>query len=101
MSIHKIGSDLVRPAGPKGPDHAAASGSKHADGEEPRRVDRADRVDISAEGRELAARLTEGEELSRTDRARARMERGYYDDPSVAQAVAERLIDSGDLDIRA
>ena len=45
MSIHKIGSDLVRPPGPEGPSRASAS--SNGDGvEEGRNVPRADRVEI-------------------------------------------------------
>jgi anti-sigma28 factor (negative regulator of flagellin synthesis) len=99
MSIHKIGSDLIRPAGGREPVRGSAS-SEHADSEELRRVDRADRVEISAEGRELAAQLLrEGEALteSRAEMIRSRIENGFYNDPSVAQNVAERLLATGDL----
>ena len=101
MSIHKIGSDLIRPAGPNGSRRASTS-SKQADPEELRRIERADRVEISAEGQELAAQLVdEGDGLMRSRSAviRSRLEEGFYNDPMVAKRVAARLVASGDLDI--
>jgi hypothetical protein len=99
MSIHKIGSDLIRPSGPNGTRRGSGS-SKQADTEELRRIERADRVDISAEGRELAAQLVEernGLTKSRTAVIENRLEQGFYDDPPVAEKVAARLLASGDL----
>ena len=101
MSIHKIGSDLIRPAGSRGP-HGTSESSKRADTEEVQRVERADRVEISAEGRELATRLlAQDSTLSKSERASvsARIEDAFYDDHEVAEAVAERLFASGDLDL--
>lgn len=99
MSIHKIGSDLVRPSpvkagGPHGRkadrDAAAAQG----------KPERTDQVGFSAEGLALAekARLAAGE-LSgeRLESLRQRIAGGFYDDPAVAEEVALRLLDSGDL----
>lgn len=65
--------------------------------------DRADKVEISAEGKALAAQQLRadegGEGLSpeRLEVIRRRMEDGTYDSPRVAEEVARRLLDSGDL----
>lgn len=101
MSIHKIGSDLIRPSGPKGPRGGPVS-SDQAETEEVRRVDRADRVDISNEGREMAARLAseaEGVSESREKKIEHRIGTRFYNEPSVAAVVADRLLSSGDLGI--
>ena len=103
MTIHKIGSDLVRPSGPKGPQRGSTS-STNGDSEEVRRVERADRVEISPEGRELAAQLlSESSEPAggRQDVIAVRLGHGYYNDPAVAKDVAGRLLASGDLDVHA
>lgn len=100
MAIHNIDSDLVRTSGPRGPSGGPAS-SKHSDTEEVRRVDRTDRVDISDEGRELAARLAnevDGLSESRAKKMEHRIGMRFYNEPSVAATVAERLLSSGDLD---
>jgi len=102
MSIQKIGSDLVRPFGPQGP---RGDGSQNR-GEAGESVggDRADRVDISSAGRELAAQLVDrggGLSPGRFEEIRARIEGGVYDDASIAEEVASRLFESGDLEIDA
>jgi len=98
MTIHKIGSDLVRPFGLKG--RGIPVGPLPSESDESERNERADRVDISPEGRELAARLLdEGREAAETRLRdiRARIDSGVYDDPSMAEEVARRLVDSGEL----
>jgi hypothetical protein len=89
MSINEIGSDLIRAFGPKGREASGASGSSESD--EPTKVERGDRVEISSAGREMA----------RFAEIRERMDRGFYDDASVAEDVARRLVDSGALSIDA
>ncbi len=99
MSIHKIGSDLIRPFGPKGGRDAGAA-KERDDGAGAARPERADRIEISAEGRSLAARML-GAELAPAgdlDEVAARIRAGFYDDPAVLDEVARRLLESGDLD---
>jgi hypothetical protein len=92
MSIHKIGSDLVRPLPSKetGPAERKAEGEANGSA----RKARADHVGFSAEGLAMA-------ELAHSDRlatVEARIANGFYDDPQVADEVARRLLQSGDLD---
>ncbi|MEQ9401853.1 MAG: hypothetical protein RJQ04_21985 [Longimicrobiales bacterium] len=102
MSINKIGSDLVRSLIS---DKKVGSREKGSDGEiaeEQPRAPRQDRVELSAEGlarvAELEARQeTQSLDAARTDEIRARIDGKFYDDPSVAEAVAHRLHGSGDL----
>ncbi len=101
MSIHHIGSDLVRPFGRRGIEspEAAGEGSEH-DARAP--AERADRVELSSEGRALAARLAESQNdegltAGRAAEIRARIDAGVYDDASVAREVARRILASGDL----
>ena|ERR1051325_6991406 len=66
----------------------------------PSAIDRSDKVEISDAGRALAAR--EGDESRGLDPARAarirgRILSGAYDTLEVVDAVARRLLDSGDL----
>ena len=93
MSIHKIGSDLVRPI----PSKSTEQAERKTDGESsgsPARKARGDQVGFSAEGLAMA-------ELAHSDRLatiEARIANGFYDDPQIADEVARRLIASGDLD---
>jgi hypothetical protein len=57
--------------------------------------DRADRVEISDAGRALAAR--DGFDPVRAAQIRGRILSGAYDTLEVVDAVARRLLDSGDL----
>ena len=66
----------------------------------PSSVDRTDKVSISDAGRALAAR--DGSETASLDPARAarireRVLNGAYDTLEVVDAVARRLLDSGDI----
>ena len=95
MSIHKIGSDLVRLPGPKGPSRASAS--SNGDGvEEGRQVSRADRVEISSEGRVLAALQVDSGRATEAE-IQNRIGSGFYDQPEVAEEVARRIHEGGDL----
>jgi flagellar biosynthesis anti-sigma factor FlgM len=60
---------------------------------------RADRVDISREGRDLAAKLDNVPGLSaeRVAEIRQKIADGSYDSPEVLETVARRMIDSGDV----
>jgi anti-sigma28 factor (negative regulator of flagellin synthesis) len=69
------------------------------------RAERADRVDISSEGRAQALEdarrnaLPAARGSDRLDEIRARIEAGTYDTPEVAEEVARKLLASGDLDL--
>jgi len=59
-------------------------------------------VELSSEGRALAARLAESKDekgltAGRATEIQARIDAGVYDDVSVAQEVARRIMASGDL----
>jgi len=62
---------------------------------------RSDKVQISDAGRALAARgedtATKGLDPARAERIRGRVLSGAYDTLEVVDAVARRLLDSGDL----
>jgi hypothetical protein len=99
MSIDKIGSDFLRSLVPgqirDGRERVEDDGA-----EERQNPQRGDRVELSAEGRALAARMHAGGDTISVGRAvelTGRIESGVYDDPSVAEEVARRIHDSGDL----
>ena len=99
MSIHKIGSDLIRPFTPKGT--RATEQKKDGDASpRPGRSERADRVGFSAEGLALAAQAQGTEkELSpeRLADIESKVADGFYHTPEVADEVARRVLASGDL----
>ena len=95
MSIHKIGSDLVPPPGPKGPTRASDS-SEDDGGEEGRSVPRHDRVEISSQGRVLAALAVGGGRPTEAE-IQNRIVSEFYDQPEVAEEVARRIFEGGDL----
>ena len=94
--------------GPISPDHSrtspvadtAASDAVRAVTLTPSSVDRSDKVSISDAGRALAAR-EDGDSMAldpaRAERIRERVLSGAYDTLEVVDAVARRLLDSGDL----
>lgn len=93
----QIGSDTTRTAPVA---DTAASEAARAVSPTPSSVDRSDRVSISDAGRALAAR--DGSEPAAMDPARAarirdRVLSGAYDTLEVVDAVARRLLASGDL----
>lgn len=103
MSIHKIGSDLVRPLpqreGGLSPRKASAAGTPSQG-----RPERSDRVGFSEEGLALAARDHLGaDELAaqRLETVRERIAGGFYENPAVAEEVARRILASGELDVRS
>jgi len=96
MSIHKIGSDLIRPFGTKGTTPAADSSAAEG-ADDAQRTPRADRVEISRQGRELAAQLDTRLTPERTAEIRQRIDSGFYDSPDVAGQVARGVMDSGDI----
>jgi negative regulator of flagellin synthesis FlgM len=72
-------------------------------GPAPSTLDRSDRVEISDAGRALAARdrdpaqQSTGLDPARAEQIRGRILSGAYDTLEVVDAVARRLLDSGDL----
>jgi hypothetical protein len=98
----------MRPDPIRSPDARPARGAQGPEGEGPAPVrgaeaaGRADRVEISTEGRLLAARLETdpaGEPLApeRAAEIRERIDSGIYDTPEVAAVVARRLLASGEV----
>ena len=79
----------------------AASDAIRAVTATPSSVDRSDKVSISDAGRALAAREGDTDSLAldpaRAERIRERVLSGAYDTLEVVDAVARRLLDSGDL----
>ena len=67
----------------------------------PSATDRSDKVSISDAGRALAARdsgpVSAGRDPARAERIRERVLNGAYDTLEVVDAVARRLLASGDL----
>ena len=78
-----------------------STGSVQSIGTAPSSPDRKDRVQISDAGRALAARgetaQSAGLDPARAARIRQRVLSGAYDTLEVVDAVARRLLDSGDL----
>lgn len=95
--------------GPIGPETTRTSQPTEASDERPIQrvaptpasIDRSDKVEISDAGRALAARDDAGSSTpldpARADRIRGRILSGAYDTLEVVDAVARRLLDSGDL----
>ncbi len=99
MSIHKIGSDLVRPLAPRAVGGEERSKARQGDSGDARSA-RSDEVQISAEGRELAAQASASEpslSQARIDEIQERISLGHYDEPAVAETVARRMLEGGDL----
>ena len=99
MSIHKIGSDLIRPFGPK----RSEAAERKADGEsqDSKRAERVDQVGFSAEGLALAGLVQNVEtdvSAERISNIEARIANGFYEEPEIAEEVARRVLDSGELD---
>lgn len=101
MPIERIRPDMLRPAEPR-----PARGPYGSEGEGPAPVrgaeaaGRVDRVEISAEGRILAARLEAQHETLSPERVaviRERIAEGMYDTPEVIENVARKLMERGDL----
>ena len=102
MTIKRIPSHVVRPAGAGGV--AGADGKKDKEGPgDVGRVERTDRVEISEQGRALAEQIAPaegaGEEhtAAREATIRERIADGTYNRSDTAAEVAERILLSGDL----
>jgi len=105
MPIDRIGPDPIR-----SPDPRPARGAYRTEGEGTPVVrgkdvaSRADRVEISDEGRLLAARLdqAQGTETSPpewVEAIRAKIAEGAYDTPEVIEDVARKILARGDLEL--
>ena len=94
MTIPRIGG-IVRPVAPK-----EVSGAEDESGEEsPNALNsesgRSDSVQLSEQG--LARAAENDVAVERETEIRTRIEASFYDDPSVALEVAQRLFDSEDF----
>jgi len=101
MQIYSKNTGPIRPDSTQSsqPANAADSDGVRAVAPAPSSVDRSDKVSISDAGRALAARDGDGVSLdpSRAANIRERVLSGAYDTLEVVDAVARRLLDSGDL----
>ncbi len=98
MTINNIGSDSVRHEGSKPTERAERGDDQQQAVQDVAQVERADRIDISVEGRALAAANAAGASPERLEQIRQRLESGYYDASQVADEVARGLLASGDLE---
>ena len=73
-----------------------SSSSRDDGSDEGRRVSRSDSVEISSEGRVRAALNVEGGRATEAE-LHNRIGSGFYDQPEVAEEVARRLQETGDL----
>ena len=98
MTINNIGSDSVRHEGSKPTQGAERVDDQQRVIQDLARVERADRIDISVEGRALAAAGAAGVSPERLEQIRERLAGGFYDASQVADEVARGLLASGDLE---
>ena len=98
MTINNIGSDSVRHEGSKPTERAERGDDQQRVVQDIARVERADRIDISLEGRALAAANAAGASPERLEQIRERLASGYYDASQVADEVARGVLASGDLE---
>jgi anti-sigma28 factor (negative regulator of flagellin synthesis) len=100
MHIDKIGPDALR--GGAGREVRDAAGGNPAAPQRVAQAERADRVEISAEGRALAAQETSGGlTAERVALYRGRIQNGTYDQPQVVDQIVRRMIQVGDLRLHA
>jgi anti-sigma28 factor (negative regulator of flagellin synthesis) len=97
MSIDRIGPDSRRPEAPSRAEDRARVGPVR----ETPKARAIDRVEISGEGRALAAHSDEARELGlppeHVAEIRSRLEDGFYQRDAVLDLVARRILRSGDL----
>lgn len=99
MRIDDIRPEAMRPADVR-PASSGESRSGAKKKETGRRSPRRDRVEISEEARALAAQLdgaAPGLSPERIAEIQGKIQRGEYNTPAVAEHVARRLVDSGEL----
>lgn len=97
MSVNGIGPEGCRDKLPlKAEESPRLEAVRETDG-----ASRTDRVEISGEGRALARQAAEADKLGispeRLAQIRARLEDGTYQGPAMREALARRILDSGDL----
>ena len=102
MYIYPKSTGPIRPdiASPSTADATERSSDVRPIAPTPLAIDRSDKVEISDAGRALAARdgdESKGLDPARAARIRGRILSGAYDTLEVVDAVARRLLDSGDL----
>jgi len=109
MNIHNskyiIPSSLESPKGTQPATDAGASSKVQSVPATPSSTDKSDKVQISDAGRALAARAKNGSDAvsqssldpAKTDQIRSRILSGAYDTVEVVDAVARRLISTGDV----
>lgn len=91
MTIDGLGSKGIGAGRANGVSHADGAESPTGQTEEAKEQPRGDRVEISTEGRRLAAGLGAATGL-RLLEISARLDRGEYHTPEVATRIAERLL---------
>lgn len=101
MRVDDIRPEAMRPADVR-PASSGESRSGEKKKETGRRSPRRDRVEISEEARALAAQLDGGQAATglppeRIAEIQGKIQRGEYNSPAVAEHVARRLVDSGEL----
>ncbi len=101
MTIHRIGSGLVRPVTPVEVSGADGATEDESPSTLSSKGERKDSVQLSKQGLARAAELAEetgsGTAAQRGTEIRMRIATAFYDEPTVALEVARRLSDSGDL----
>jgi hypothetical protein len=104
MAFDKIRPEPIRLPEPRPARAPYAEGTGPAPVRAPEGVSRADRIEISAEGRRLAAQQSTAgahrPEPLTTERAQAirqRIDSGAYDAPEVLETVARRMLERGDV----
>lgn len=103
MYIYPKSTGPIRPETTSQPADVTESGSVQPIAPGSTGADRSDKVQISDAGRALAARDGQGAQGSssldpaRADQIRGRVLSGAYDTLEVVDAVARRILDSGDL----
>lgn len=94
MKIDGIGYGTVGPRETEGSSETERPGGRDASGASRTTRDRADSVEISQQGRDLAAT---GLTPERVEEIRGKIQDGVYNRPGTAEDVARRIIASGDV----
>ncbi|TVP45406.1 MAG: flagellar biosynthesis anti-sigma factor FlgM [Gemmatimonadales bacterium] len=103
MSMQPISGDILKGVGARRTEESRGAGPRVPLTSPVQRAERADRVEISQEGRAQAMKAARGEGgvsplgSERLDNIRARIDDGTYDQPEVLEQVARKLLSSGDL----
>jgi len=98
MTVNPIGGPLFRPDKPGGLGSDDGDQGDHGHVREVDASPRSDRVELSNEGRALAADEGESElNAARLLEVQNRIDEGFYDRPEVVEETARRILLSGDL----